>query len=442
MTRSKSISQRWQLAIVLAIASLFALSIPHASAQTYTVLHYFNGMDGSSPQAAPIRDAAGNLYGTTLYGGDPACYNGCGTIFKIDPTGAMSTLYSFRGSSDGYEPYESLLRDGAGNLYGTTTYGGTGNCNGNNSGCGTLYKLSPAGTLTVLHTFNGNQDGATPPPGRLVADGRGNIYGTTAYGGHNGFGVVYELSRGGNETVLYTFASPPDGNTPMAGMVLDAAKHALYGTTEFGDSCPYGSIFGIGCGTVYKLSASGETRLYNFTGAQDGASPNQNLVMDSAGNLYGTSEEGGDVNCSLPGIPGATAAARWSNHPLMGSTPPGCGTVFKVDAQTGQETVLYSFTGGADGSFPASGVVLDSAGNLYGATTGGGDANCNPNYGGCGTIFKLDARGNFTVLHTFTGPEGAEPEWGSLLLDSAGNIYGTTGSGGTNNNGVVFRITP
>jgi len=437
--------KRLQQAATLFSAAWFllALAIQPARAQTYTVLHYFNGADGSAPQAAVIRDAAGNLYGTTVYGSDPACYNGCGTIFKVDRAGNLTTLYSFRGSSDGYEPYEGLLRDGAGNLYGVTTYGGTGTCGNGTAACGTVFKLDPSGNLIILHTFNGGSDGATPPPGRLVADSNGNLYGATAYGGSFGFGTVYEIHRNGQETVLYSFHNSPDGNTPMAGVVLDAANRALYGITEFGDNCPYGSIFGFGCGTVYKLSRAGESALYDFNGQQDGASPNQNLVSDSAGNLYGTTEEGGDANCALPNIPGMQASARhWTNHPLMESTPPGCGTVFKIDAQTGQETVLYQFTGGADGSFPASGVVLDSAGNIYGETSGGGDVSCNPNYGGCGTVFKLDTKGNFTVLHTFTGPEGAAPEWGSLLLDASGNIYGTTSAGGTNDNGVVFKITP
>jgi uncharacterized repeat protein (TIGR03803 family) len=427
------------------LAAMFGLVLSYqpASAQTYTVLRYFVGTDGSSPQPALIRDSAGNLYGVTLYGGDPSCYNGCGTIFKIDSTGAMSTLYSFRGSSDGYQPYESLLLDSVGNLYGTSTYGGHGAPCGNSGGaCGTTYKLSPSGTLTVMHTFSDTPDGATPPPGHLVTDSHGNQYGTTAYGGSKGYGTVYQINAAGREKILYNFGTfSTDGNTPLAGLVVDVANHALYGTTEFGGNCPYGGILGFGCGTVYKLDSSGETQLYVFTGAQDGASPNQSLVRDAAGNLYGTAEEGGDLNCSIAGPLRPASAALRPSRPPMEQGPPGCGVVFKVDPNTHQETVLYRFTGGADGSFPASGVILDPAGNIYGAASEGGDANCNPPYG-CGTIFKIDTNGNFSILHAFTGPDGASPEWGSLLLDSVGNLYGTTSAGGANNNGVVFKITP
>lgn len=427
---------------LLAIIFGLVLAAQSASAQTYSVLHYFVGTDGSSPQPALIQDSAGNLYGVTLYGGDPACYDGCGTIFEIDTTGALSTLYSFRGSSDGYQPYESLLRDPAGNLYGTATYGGSGGQCGNAGGaCGTAYKLSPSGNLAVAHTFSDTPDGATPPPGHLVTDGYGNQYGTTAYGGSNGYGTVFEINSAGREKILYSFgALSNDGNTPLAGLIVNVPGRALYGTTEFGGNCPYGSISGFGCGTVYKLTTSGETQLYVFTGAQDGANPSQNLVQDSAGNLYGTAEEGGEVNCSI-GAPRPASAALRPSRPLMEQGPPGCGVVFKVNPTTQQETVLYSFTGGTDGSFPVSGVILDPAGNLYGATSESGNANCNPPYG-CGTIFKIDTNGNFTVLHAFAGPDGASPQWGSLLLDSAGNLYGTTSAGGTNNNGVVFKITP
>lgn len=429
------------LLLAHAAAAILLITSLRASAQTYTVLHYFTSSDGSYPEAALIRDSSGNLYGTTNGGGNSSCYEGCGTIFKIDTAGNLTTLYQFQGTFDGYEPYESLSRDGAGNLYGATTYGGTGTCGGSIA-CGTVYKLSPAGALTVIHTFNGSPDGSTPPPGRLVSDGHGNGYSTTAYGGTLGQGTVYKLDATGGETVLYSFGNQPDGDTPMAGLVLDVPGRALYGTTEFGGNCPYGSVVGFGCGTVYKLSSAGETQLYVFTGQQDGASPNQNLVADSAGNLYDTTEEGGDVTCTVGGAsaPKSSALHRLPQPP-MEQGPPGCGTVFKVNPKTGVETVLYSFTGSTDGAFPVAGVILDSAGNIYGTATTGGDLNCNPPYG-CGTVFKLAPTGTFTVLHAFTGADGRGPGWGSLFLDGAGNLYGTAQNGGTNDNGVVFKITP
>jgi uncharacterized repeat protein (TIGR03803 family) len=420
--------------------TIFMLSLALcAHAQTYTVLHNFSGSDGSSPEAALIRDSAGNLYGTTNGGGNQNCSDGCGTVFKLDTSNQLTTLYSFQGTFDGYEPYESLLRDSAGNLYGATTYAGTGSC-AQTQACGTFYKLAANGKLSVIQDFNG-PNGSTPPPGRPVSDGHGNAYGTTAYGGPSDQGMVYELSSTGRETVLYTFGNAPDGNAPMAGLVLDPAGRALYGATEFGGNCPYGSIFGVGCGTVYKLDSTGETQLYVFTGNQDGANPTENLVQDSAGNLYGTTEEGGDLTCSLSGVPAPAPVSAHRLSPPMEQGPPGCGVVYKLNPQTKQETVLYSFTGGSDGAFPVSGVILDSTGNIYGAASAGGGTNCNPPEG-CGTIFKIDTTGKFTVLHAFSGSDGASPGWGSLLLDSAGNLYGTTGAGGAHNDGVVFKITP
>src|SRR5579862_2485672 len=189
-----------QNAIVTFILSLAFVS-PAAQAQTYTVLHNFSGSDGSSPEAALIRDSAGNLYGTTNGGGSQNCYDGCGTVFKLDSSNKLTMLYSFQGTFDGYEPYESLLRDSAGNLYGATTYAGTGACS-QDQACCTFYKLAPGGKLSVIQTFNGS-NGATPPPGRPVTDGHGNAYGTTAYGGAAYQGVVYKLSNTGRETILY-----------------------------------------------------------------------------------------------------------------------------------------------------------------------------------------------------------------------------------------------
>jgi uncharacterized repeat protein (TIGR03803 family) len=382
-----------------------------------------------------IADSAGNLYGTTALGGVLApppnlCFGrpGCGTVFKLSPssTGYTETvLYAFPGVPDGQVPFSGLIADNAGNLYGTTGAGGTASCNQNaGPGCGTFFKLSPSGTgytETVNYSFAGFPD-AQIPLGGLLADSAGNLYGTSFEGGtgicnspqNPGCGTVFKLSPSGTgytETVLYSFAGPPDGGNPTAGVFADSAGN-LYGTTFQGGIAPCAGDFG--CGTIFKLSPSStgytETVLYSFAGSPDGALPVGGLLADSAGNLYGTTEEGGIGSC----------------NELFGE-PLGCGTVFKLSPSgTGYtETLLYRFTGSPDGASP-SGLIADAAGNFYGATSGGGAY-------GFGTVFKLSPSGTGyteTVLYSFTGsPDGAYPN-GGLLADGAGNLYGTTVVGG------------
>ena len=208
------------------------------------------------------------------------------------------------------------------------------------------------------------------------------LYGTTSNGGTANAGVVYRVQSAGHETVLYSFMGGSDGANPYAGVICGSAGN-LYGTTYGGGPT--------GAGVVYRVNGSGyESVLYGFTGGVDGGNPVGGLILDSAGNLYGTTSGGGSA---------------------------GAGVVFKLDA-TGHETVLYSFTGGADGGYPCAGVTLDSAGDLYGITTGGGST-------GAGVVFKLDAGGQETVLYSFTGgSDGGYPFLGGLILDSAGNLYG------------------
>lgn len=293
-----------------------------------TVLHAFTAGygDGMVPLAGVIRDAQGNLYGTTAYGGDPMCfpggeYYGCGIVFKLDPTGHQTLLHIFTGPSqgDGAAPGASLVEDALGNLYGTTSYGGDSGCTPHNGepGCGTAFKLDPAGNETVLHRFTGGNDGEVPSD--VMLDAQGNLYGTTVYGGTYGFGTVFKVDASGNETVLYSFrgisnGAVGDGASPSAGLVRDAQGN-LYGTTMDGG---INSCFDVtpGCGTVFKVSASGqETVLYHFTGGSDGYFPYSDLVLDSAGNLYGLTLFGGQYNN---------------------------GTAFKLDT-SGHKTVLYSF---------------------------------------------------------------------------------------------------
>jgi uncharacterized repeat protein (TIGR03803 family) len=382
-----------------------------AQAQTLTVLYTFTGgTDGGGPEAGLIRDASGNLYGTTTFGGDPDA--DVGVVYRVDSAGRETVLHTFTGGSDGASSFAGLIRDAEGNLYGTTGYGGA-------AGAGTVFKLAANDKHTVLHSFTGKLgDGALPFAG-LVCDAAGNLYGTTQFGGplHNGryFGTVFKLSEAGKETILYSFKGGADGGYPTADLVRDKADN-LYGTTS--------GAYGTNNGSVFKVNAKGEeTVLYRFTGGADGANPRAGLVRDVEGNLYGTTQYGGDLACYAPY---------------------GCGTVFRVDPK-GRETVLYSFTGnGIDGQLPLGGLVRDADGNLYGTTYIGGTGGCfdGTSYG-CGTVFKLDKTGTETVLYSFTaGTDGAYPVAGRLVRDAAGNLYGANHGGGTHGQGVLFKLAP
>lgn len=414
------------LAIVATIFMTGALGTS-AQAQTFKVLHTFGGPgDGGIPYGGVVRDEAGNLYGTASTGGIASanCVAGCGVVFKLDKTGNETVLYSFLGGADGGGPFAGLLRDSAGNLYGTTQIGGAGDCG---YGCGVVFKLDTAGNETVLYTFLGATSGdGSEPVGVLVRDSKGNLYGTTAAGGLGG-GTVFKLDTAGKETV-YSFGKDGQkqfnlGEQPLAGVIRDAEGN-LYGTTWGGTNSPNPPL---GVGVVFKLTENelanpkGEgTILHTFTGftgtVADGAFPYYgSLIRDSAGNLYGTTYLGGIAGDCVNGA--------------------GCGTVFKVDA-TGAETILYSFTGGADGGYPAAGLIRDSAGNLYGTGILGGTSNV-------GVVFKLDASGTLTVLHNFTGGADGGTPLGDLVRDASGNLYGTTSAGGgCGQCGVVFKIKP
>jgi uncharacterized repeat protein (TIGR03803 family) len=231
--RSKvpSIPQRTSTALALAVIFLLVfVATPWAQGQTFTVLHRFTGNDGSFPEAGLVRDAAGNLYGTTLNGGDQNCSGGCGSVFKLDKTSKETILYSFTGGSDGEYPNAGLVRDEAGNLYGTTVAGGvSGTGCPEYTTCGVVFKLDTTGKETVLYTFTGGADGGTSYA-RLVRDSAGNLYGTTAGGGAFASGVVFKLDATGHETVLHTFTGGADGGLPYAGLVRDSAGN-LYGAT-------------------------------------------------------------------------------------------------------------------------------------------------------------------------------------------------------------------
>ncbi len=375
---------------------VFLFAVTAAYPQTFTVLYTFTNTDqGWQLDSGLIGDASGNLYGTSQYGG---IAGGFGTVFKLDTSDNESVLYSFSGTPDAEDPFAGLARDAAGNLYGATLYGGT------QGGFGTLFKLSPGGQLTLLHSFASNPDGADPY-GALIGDRQGNVYGTTRFGGNaGGYGTVFKLDPGRNLTLLHSFAGTPDGEDPEAGLIRDTGDN-LYGTTVYGGTAGgYGTVFKLssagsltllhsfsgtpdgenpyaglvvdsagngygttkyggaagGFGTVFKISRTGTfTLLHSFAGNPDGVNPVAPVVIDPQGNVYGTTYFGGTM---------------------------GYGTIYKIDT-TGQLTVLHSFNYAPDGGNPMGGLIRDSAGNLYGTTSEGGDLNCG--FSGCGTIFKL-----------------------------------------------------
>jgi uncharacterized repeat protein (TIGR03803 family) len=369
--------------------------------QTYSVAYSFGSApnDGSAPMAGLVMDAKGNLNGTTYAGGTA----GYGTVFKLDATGKETVLYSFAGvaGGDGAHPHAGLAVDAQDNLYGTTWVGGC--TQPNQTACSTVFKVDATGNETVLFKFSGPNGDGTKPSG-LVLDAEGNLYGTTVVGGANGAnkdGTVFKLDPVGNETILHTFRmGPTDGANPYGGVVLDAEGN-LYGTTARGGR----TIFP---GSVFKLDTTGiETVLHRFAGSPDGANPYAGLVLDAQGNMYGSTYGGGTT---------------------------GHGTIFKVDS-SGDETVLYSFTGTPDGANPYAVLVLDAQGNLYGTTYGGGTADY-------GTVFEISATGNETVLHSFGATKGdGKYPYAGLVLDAQGYLYGTTTHGGAHNKGTVFKLT-
>jgi uncharacterized repeat protein (TIGR03803 family) len=344
----------------------------------------------------------------------------------MDKNGKLIWLHSFNGPN-GMGPFPGMLRDASGSFYGTTAYGGkTGNFCGS-FGCGVVFKLDGSGKETVLHKFTSGADGS-PPVGPLV-ENQGSFYGGTQYGGTGG-GTVFKMDKTtGKEAVLHGFGCDSNGCDVSAGVIRDAAGN-IYGVTFLGGdlNCNPGQ----GCGVVYEIDTAGnETVLHTFEG-EDGANPASVLLFDSAGNLYGTTDSGGNLDCQ-GGL--------------------GCGVVFELSPQsngTWSEAVLYTFcslSNCTDGRSPAEGpLIRNSDGNLYGTTELGGTSACNGS--GCGVVFKLDKSGSETVLHSFTGgTDGNYPITG-LTIDSAGRLYGTAPGGGSANCnppmgcGVVFEITP
>ena len=398
---------------ILAITMLFLLiilALPSAQAQTYTVVHNFTGGgDGAAPEAGLTMDAAGNLYGTATGGGS----TGGGTVFKLRHSGSswvMNTLYSFQGGYDGSYPFGRVAIAKDGTLYGTT-FGGNGSA-------GTVFHLTPSPTApktalapwneTILYRFTGGIDGAAPE-GDLTFDQAGSIYGTAAGGGPcDNEGVVYKLTSSGGgwtETVLYAPCYlPGPAGVPLGGVIFDTSGN-LDGVLRFD---------GYSEGSVYQLSPSGsgwtEQTLYGFTGGNDGGNPEGGLILDSSGNLYGTTPSGG----------GGGGGTVWELTPFNG------GWTFHT---------LYGLSG-QGGSWGK--LLMDATGNLYGTAAGDGAY-------GQGAVFKLTLSGGvwtYTSLHDFTGGSDGGNPFSNLVFDANGNLYGTTFAGGVYSYGVVFEITP
>jgi hypothetical protein len=444
-------------AIILATASIASASWKEK------VLYSFQGLpDGSLPVGAVVFDKAGNLYGATTEGGSSSCISvaQCGTVYQIAPPAKQgdpwteTVLHIFKGnaSKDGASPAGGLVMDDAGNLYGTTAYGGTGNCVllGTLMGCGAVFELSPPKqkggkwTETVIYSSPTAKQGYLPQ-GDLVFDAAGNLYGATEFGGGhgttcNGFyqycGAVFELSppktKGGKwtEKVLHGFSSGMDGAAPNGGLVLDS-KGNVYGTT-FGGGDENGPCGKVGCGTAFALTpptmkggAWTEKVLYRFN-VQDGAAPAAGVVFGGNGELYGTAFAGGNN---------------------------GYGAVFHLTPPKGgrglwRETVLHRFSDGSDGASPMGALNFDASGNLYGTTyTGSGESLR-------GTVFRLKPprkKGGAWIIGNLHGfvriPDGEDPTTG-LTFDKAGKLYGTTQYGGSGSGcgftgcGAVFEVMP
>jgi uncharacterized repeat protein (TIGR03803 family) len=369
-----------------------------AHAQTFSVVHNFSGgSDGGVPYNGFIMKGK-MFYGTASVGGS----SNNGVIFKMNAKGGETVLHNFAGGTDGANPEGELIQDKSGHFYGTTTAGGA-------AGAGTVFKLTGK-KETVLYSFAGGTDGAVPVAG-LTMDASGNLYGTTSAGGANGNGTVFELTapkkKTGQwtQTVLYSFGTGTDGSVPIGDVSFDAAGN-LYGTNSAGGSYGYGTVFQLVPGTPWT-----ENILHDFQNGDDGSVPYAGLVSDAAGNFYGAATQGG------------------AN---------GGGTVFELTSSDGTWTftTLYSVPGwGISGTF--RNLVLDASGNIYATThcDGADDA---------GTVYELSPSGGtwtYNLLYSFTGGTDGQYSVSNLVL-SEGKLYGTTLFGGADGNGVVYEVTP
>ena len=416
----------------IAFSILLALMPRPAQGSGERILHAFKGgTDGYTPELGTLTfDKFGNLYGATQSGGTSTlCYLGCGTIFRLRRTNtgwSENVIYSFGGGADGSLPNGDLAIDSAGTFYGTTFSGGDHNY-------GTVFELKRSASgwsKSILHSFASGSDGVWPLGG-VIVDGGGDLYGTTLAGGGGAKdgGIIFELSPssgGWVYSVLHVFGNGTDGINPLSRLTRDASGN-LFGTTALGGTG--GSYCGSnGCGVAFEMTLGAgnvwsESVIYNFgSSITDAAEPHAALALDSAGTLFGTTVSGG---------------------PCIAF----CGTVFELSPAGGgvwNEKVIFSFLTTAQ---PYGGLAMDSGGSLYGTTVyGGGQGNCKV-YGVnwyCGTIYKLSQTEGVwteTLLHSFSNPCGTLP-FGTVILDAAGKIYGTTPEGGSYGGGLVYQFNP
>ena len=400
---------------VMAVAALL-VSTAWAVSTTQLIYSFAGDEDGEYTDSDLVIDSAGNLYGTTVLGGDFSS----GSVFQLSPSGNTWThtvLYSFTGLSDGGQPYKGVTLDAQGNIYGTAVIGGKfGACP--EDGCGVVYKLTNAGgtwTQTVIHAFNGN-DGYGPGQG-LTFDKAGNLYGMTATGGANGLGVIYQLKPQQDGSwklrVIHAFTGGNDGSSGSAGRLLLDGAGNLYGVATAGGANGKGTAFRL---TPAQNGTWNFATLYAFKGQPDAGFPYGGLAMDAAGNLYGTTYYDGANNL---------------------------GSVYQLSPGQGgkwRERVLYSFQGGRDGANSISNLVIGKRGNLYGTTSEGG-AGCS-----CGTIFRVgkDINGNWKeeVVYRFGGVPDAGFAYNGMVADSAGNMFGATVHGGVADEGAIYKFVP
>lgn len=402
------------LEIVFPVCVFLLVTAVSSTAQTFTTLFNFNQSNGVGPVAPLVQGADGNFYGTAPAGGGP---NNYGTVFKMTPSGTLTTLYTFCSQNlcaDGYGPAGGLLQATDGNFYGTTQFGA--------NGFGTVFKITPAGALTTLHAFQGT-DGAVPLAG-LVQGSDGNFYGTTSNGGAYSSGAIFKITPSGTLSVLYSFCAHPvggvcpDGFAPWYGPLLQGSDGNFYGTTGYGGNTNQFNCSPRGCGTIFKITPGGIlTTLYSFclqSNCADGATPLAGLIQATDGNFYGTTAAGGG-----------------------GMT----GTVFRI-TPAGTFTCLYGFgSGGDDGARPTGKLVQAADGNLYGTTSSG-----NANLSNSGTIFVITPAGNLTTLYDFCPPNDDPCPSGSVVIAGLvqaadGSFYGATTTRGAYGYGTIFRLT-
>ncbi len=410
----RTLALRTTLSFTLA---LFVVTTAWAAAGERVLHNLGSTGDGHAPYSAVVFDADGNIYGTTYQGGS---HNNAGVAFEMTPNGSggyfEKVIHNFGSGSDGQYP-NTLIFDSAGNLYGTAEYGGV-------NGFGVVFEMSPNGSggwfEKVIHNFGFGEDGQYPLV-NLIFDSAGNLYSTTSGGGTNGKGTVFEMSPNGSggwtERVLHNFRGDLDGIDPE-GVIFDAHGN-LFGATVYGGN--------LNEGTAFEMSPNGgggytEKVIHNFGHADDGQSPSSGLIMDSDGNFYGVTYGGG-------------------THAL--------GTVYEISPSGGgdyTERVLHNLGGTDDGANPYANLLFDTSGNLYGTTIAGGTFRCMGS-SGCGTLFEMSPNGDGgyieRVLHNFgDGLDGTAPN-ANLIFDGAGNLYSTTPTGGSHNNGgTVFEYTP